>query len=423
MPITFRCAACAKILRVPDTMAGKKGKCPKCDAILQVPTESEDESQAQPAPARRSPRPSPAAIVDKKALPPHRRIDKANDDEFADAPEEDTSRPRKKRKTKQRGMSTGLLVGLVAGAFGLLLLCSGVGGLAWWYFSSSSASEDLVYMPNNCQFIVSMRNDQMMQSAATQEIKRAFPDVEKNLKADMGRELGISNDDIDRAIFGIGSTPKDVLIVLRTKGPFEVKEIASKIPNGNYTEAKVGKYRVHDAQNADLPSICMLEKNRFLVGLRNVVHEVLLRDKKPDFSKNMQEAMKCVDFSKSIALAADVQTLRSQPSLTQNMNLLGGQKNLFDGLTKINAVALQVQVGADIRYDFTLLCQDATSASDLKKVVDGFLTLGRNSPLAPKEVKDMLELNLKVDANKLTGFNTIKVGPLIKLSKQMQMKQ
>ena len=36
MPITFNCA-CGKVLRVPDTSAGKRAKCPACSAIVTVP--------------------------------------------------------------------------------------------------------------------------------------------------------------------------------------------------------------------------------------------------------------------------------------------------------------------------------------------------------------------------------------------------
>jgi len=39
MPITFYCI-CGSELSVPDTHAGKKGKCPHCNAIIDIPTES-----------------------------------------------------------------------------------------------------------------------------------------------------------------------------------------------------------------------------------------------------------------------------------------------------------------------------------------------------------------------------------------------
>lgn len=42
MPITLNCA-CGKSLRVPDSAAGKKAKCPACAAVLDVPAPPEPE--------------------------------------------------------------------------------------------------------------------------------------------------------------------------------------------------------------------------------------------------------------------------------------------------------------------------------------------------------------------------------------------
>lgn len=38
MPIEFACGQCQKLLRVPDTAAGKNAKCPQCSAVVPVPT-------------------------------------------------------------------------------------------------------------------------------------------------------------------------------------------------------------------------------------------------------------------------------------------------------------------------------------------------------------------------------------------------
>lgn len=42
MPITLNCA-CGKSLRVPDSAAGKRAKCPMCAAVLDVPAPPEPE--------------------------------------------------------------------------------------------------------------------------------------------------------------------------------------------------------------------------------------------------------------------------------------------------------------------------------------------------------------------------------------------
>ncbi len=55
MPIEFQCSNCQKLLRVPDTSAGKNAKCPACDSIMVIPGTSSTRpaselSAAEPAP-------------------------------------------------------------------------------------------------------------------------------------------------------------------------------------------------------------------------------------------------------------------------------------------------------------------------------------------------------------------------------------
>lgn len=48
MPIEFRCQQCNKLLRTPDESAGKKGKCPHCGALMDVPTASTEPQPKDP---------------------------------------------------------------------------------------------------------------------------------------------------------------------------------------------------------------------------------------------------------------------------------------------------------------------------------------------------------------------------------------
>jgi hypothetical protein len=38
VPIAFHCSGCNNPLRVPDELAGRKGKCPRCGALMIVYT-------------------------------------------------------------------------------------------------------------------------------------------------------------------------------------------------------------------------------------------------------------------------------------------------------------------------------------------------------------------------------------------------
>lgn len=55
MPIAFRCAACGFQARVPDSYAGKRGKCPQCKGVVQIPAAAQS---AAPAPAAAAAAPS-----------------------------------------------------------------------------------------------------------------------------------------------------------------------------------------------------------------------------------------------------------------------------------------------------------------------------------------------------------------------------
>lgn len=41
MPIEFPCSTCGQLVRTPETAAGKKGKCPHCAAIVEIPLRSQ----------------------------------------------------------------------------------------------------------------------------------------------------------------------------------------------------------------------------------------------------------------------------------------------------------------------------------------------------------------------------------------------
>jgi hypothetical protein len=66
MPIIVYCKSCAKKIRVPDGPAGRKGKCPQCNATLLIPAESET---APPEIATKTPREALEPVAEEKAPP------------------------------------------------------------------------------------------------------------------------------------------------------------------------------------------------------------------------------------------------------------------------------------------------------------------------------------------------------------------
>lgn len=60
MPISLKCN-CGQVLKVPDTMAGKSGKCPKCQAMIKIPATTGPAKPAEQAPKPTKPATAPAA--------------------------------------------------------------------------------------------------------------------------------------------------------------------------------------------------------------------------------------------------------------------------------------------------------------------------------------------------------------------------
>jgi predicted Zn finger-like uncharacterized protein len=60
MPISVTCPACAAAFQVKDEYAGKKGKCPKCKAVLTVPSPFHGgDTVRMPTPPIKRPKPKP----------------------------------------------------------------------------------------------------------------------------------------------------------------------------------------------------------------------------------------------------------------------------------------------------------------------------------------------------------------------------
>lgn len=68
--IKFHCTYCSAAVRVSDRSAGKKGRCPTCRKVVEIPSDGGDESAAlsaatgkqAPAPARPARRSTPSVI-------------------------------------------------------------------------------------------------------------------------------------------------------------------------------------------------------------------------------------------------------------------------------------------------------------------------------------------------------------------------
>jgi hypothetical protein len=134
MPIKTACPACAKVYTLADSLAGKQVRCKFCETAFEVIEVQEEimTAEALEAPKRSSTEPPMARLVqrDEEEEEPRPRRRRSRDRD------EEEGRPRSRRK-RSDGAPTGLVIGLVASGFGLLLLI----GIAVVFFAVGGGKE------------------------------------------------------------------------------------------------------------------------------------------------------------------------------------------------------------------------------------------------------------------------------------------
>ena len=80
MPIKFECTECHKIVTAPDAAGGKRGKCPFCGNLVDIPAASTAAAVPPPPPP---PPPPPAAEEDDDDLIPFAEIDEDEERKLA----------------------------------------------------------------------------------------------------------------------------------------------------------------------------------------------------------------------------------------------------------------------------------------------------------------------------------------------------
>src|SRR5262249_52872828 len=157
--------------------------------------------QTAPSPPRAA-----AARPPKEAPPP---------DEVDSGEEAGAEEPRPRRKgAKKRKNRTLLFVGLGCGALLLLTCLGGVGGgLLWWYLSSPIGDE-MPYLPNSCEYVASIRVDQLLASGAFKQVENEVPQLKQALAGgEAEKEIGLALSNVERVVVGGPLSNRDEPVV------------------------------------------------------------------------------------------------------------------------------------------------------------------------------------------------------------------
>ncbi|MBY0528311.1 MAG: zinc-ribbon domain-containing protein [Gemmataceae bacterium] len=394
MTIAFACPTCSKPFRVPDDMAGRRSQCPACRTSLMVPG-GNGAIAPQPAMA-----PAPMA-----APMPY-------------AADGSVATPRRRLNLSKKML---VIVGVAVLSFGFLAVAVG-GGLWYFVFSASGPGDEIKYLPNNCQLIGAVRVEQLIASDAYKDIKGALPDREKDWEKDFEKEMGVPVSSIQHVMFGgtLGAGAPDFVMVIRTNKDITASDIIANRKNASFKEDKVGNYTVHEGFS---DAFCLPEKRIVVLAKsKESLKKILERDKKPELSEGLRNAMKHADFSKTVAIAVNFKDIKNK----LEEFVPGGKRTLDDvDLDDIEGVALEAKVGKDIAVTNVALCKDEKSAEDVRKLADGMLVIYKKIKSVPgsKEFREILDTwQASVSKSKVSGTMTVKTELVVKMMKAAQEK-
>jgi hypothetical protein len=149
-------------------------------------------------------------------------------------------------------------------------------------------------------------------------------------------------------------------------------------------------------------------KNNLIVSAANLptLKSVLTRGKPPALFTNMRHALDATDQTKSAVVAIDFQALQANESLSEKLapifgpNGLNGLGGFSQQLRNIIALSCDASLNSSRgNFSFALLCSDAKSADNLKKMIEaGQIMLqsaaNRSTPQAALDAIKSLKLSL-----------------------------
>jgi hypothetical protein len=314
MPITFSCPKCSGTLRVPDAMAGKQGKCPKCKSMFSIPGGAPAAAQAG---ASRKPAAAEEAVsvpvVDEDDVPvlgdddddrPRRRRDRDRDDDY-----DDDDRGRGRRRGRDRGDdvddeadedrprrrpgSGRKIVKWVVISAGSVVVLGAAAFLLWYLLKSPDVDER--WLPDNT-FMVRCENfDRIRDSSMAKSLEwTGQGNSEAIYGGGVPRWLGLKGANISKLITVMAEKANPYYIIHLTESK-SGKDIASRA-EGTYEESTIGKHTVF-VKKGGTEAYALPLGRLLLAGHKDDLKKVLERDGKAKLSDDMRTAIKKMSTS------------------------------------------------------------------------------------------------------------------------------
>ncbi len=402
MAIQFNCIGCGHVFRVGDEMAGRKGKCPKCAVINQIPL-ADGSMPPAPAPAP-APVPAPTrqpaqGLRKQPAAPVPAPVQAEVEEEvIGDAVAEEASPEVPAGGKKKRSL---MLPALIGGGVLLLsscCLCTGIG--AWYYFSNGSL-DDRKYLPTDTQMVFSIRVEQGMDSDVIKQARKEKIDPDPFDDKGTTATYGLPLSNIDRiTVAGSLSDAKPVTII-RTRKSVKAADLKGAMDKRKFEDVPFLSYTINEITEGGPPSksFCVVESSVVVFADVRTLKYILDRGKEPELSPSMQTALKNADFGATVAFAMDVKAVQTRAERKKDeANELKGVTMMLGkdaeqaqkALAKVEALSGSVSLKSSATINLTAACKDSAGAEEVKKVLDSALAKLKELGDAFPPVKDAI---------------------------------
>ncbi len=316
--------------------------------------------------------------------------------------------------------------------------------VAWIGLPRPAAAElPLKYLPDGSNMLISARFQEVFDSTYYQNLKKELADFSKGEES-FEIETGITPSNLGRVtlagnIAGKGDEGQPT-IVFQTRNAVTADDVRQKMKPRSYQkdfkidEVKVGEYTIYDPTFhyafAQTPSTMhgqafVVVESNVVVESRNVegLRKILQRGRTAELTATMQSALKDADEAKTLLYAIDLKAITADEQFTKDMQrqfgpLFGGAGNV-EMLKRLESLSLDGNLsGDDAVLRATLVCNDAVTAADAKKMAEGCQAVLRQvvqvMPRAPREIADSINaIKFTVDGSKLQAAGQVKVDPAV----------
>jgi hypothetical protein len=303
-------------------------------------------------------------------------------------------------------------------------------------FPRPSSAELPKYLPDGCNFILTVNFAEVHDSSFYEELKTDIADFARGEKS-FQEEIGLAPSNLAHVTmagnFLATGRESEPIGIFKTRKPITAAKVRaarkarSYQRDFSYNEIKVGEQTIYEAVysfsgNGNLQhgeAFAVVEDQVVLFGGNGeALRKVLARGKPAKLSPEFERAAKDTDFTKTLACVFDLKALAGEERFSKDFKREFGPLfgDAIDGefLKKLDSLSFDGALkGPDATLRASLTAKDAESAGDVKKTVEAAQSSLRGMlkklPRAPKEVVDAVDaVKFSVEGTKVNATGGVK---------------